>query len=335
MKPHPLTLCFAALALAACEPQRTSETPAGAVLRPAATPPSASPAASPPPGPAVPLVLAPAPGSMADAGTSTEAGPEEAFFDVIALEHHHRNGADHLRRARALRDEGDLVGALAEVRRAVADDPADSLALLQVAKLAGVVGDTALLAEAWGRLAQQDQEDAGPAIQHARALIALKQFALAAMSGLDAIERNPASAEAQHVTGRAYLSGGDLVSAIHHFERAIELAPSHGHALNNLGFAYLRASRNEEAVAVLEQAADLLPTVAYVQNNLGVALERVGRLEEAKGAYALASSLSPRYMQAQINSARLRRVASAGDLVLPDEGPADSEGTSDEALQRR
>lgn len=332
MKLHALSACLAALALvAACDDGRTSSrTPsaprvhaASAVSAPVA---AAGPAAPAPPSATVPgQVPSPDPTVALDGG----AGTEEPF-DVLALEHTHRDGVDHLRRARTLRDEGDLAGAMAEVRRAVADDPQDTQALLQLAKLAGVVGDTSMMAEAWGRVAEQDHEDAFPAIQHARALIALKQYDLAAMSGLDAIERNPSSAEAQHITGRAYLSGGDLTAAISYFERALELQPDHGYALNNLGFAYLRANRNEEAVEVLQQAADLLPTVAYVQNNLGVALERTGRVDEAKGAYALASSLSPRYIKAQVNSARLRKVASAAAVAMPETEVA-AETSSDEA----
>ncbi len=260
----------------------------------------------------VPTVAAPREEPVAPVQPGVDAG---TAFDALALEHPHRDGVDHLRRSGTMRDEGDLSGALSEARRAVADDPQDTFALLQVARLAGVMEELDLAAEAWGRIAQLDQEDAAAALQHARALIALRQFGPATMSALDAIERNPTSAEAQHVTGRAYLSAGDLASAITHFEKAVELAPDHGHALNNLGFAYLRANRNGDAVTVLEKAADLLPTVAYVQNNLGVALERTGRTAEAQGAYGLASSLSPKYIKAQLNQARVRKVASAAGVA--------------------
>jgi Flp pilus assembly protein TadD len=113
------------------------------------------------------------------------------------------------------------------------------------------------------------------------------------------------------VIGRAELAEGDLSGAIASFKKAIELVPDHGYALNNLGYALLRANLNDEAVDVLEHAAEILPNVAYVHNNLGVAYERVGREEEAEAEYTRSASLSPKYVKAQVNSARMKRLASA------------------------
>lgn len=285
-----LTACLAALLLGAC-----SEKPSTPAPRPVA------------PAPRAPIT------SVPDASTAVlatpDAGAEVAQVDPIALEHAHRNGVDHLARADRLREEGDIMGALAEARRAVADAPEDPDALQQVAKLAGLAQRHEVVADAWSRLAELQPDDAAPAIRHARALLQLKDYAAAALSALDAIARDPQNPEAYQAAGRAYLSSGELAAAITMFEKVIELDPDHGYALNNLGLAYLRTNRNEDAVEVLTRAADLLPTVAFVHNNLGVAYERVGAMEQAKGAYALASSLSPKYVNAQVNRARLRTAA--------------------------
>jgi len=286
-----LTCCAAALALCACQ-----DPPPASPARPSVAAPRA------PLGAPAPLALAP------DAGAGEEAAPE---VDPLALEHSHVGDVDHLGRADRLREEGDVMGALAEARRAVADDPEDEDALAEAARLASLAERMDLAALAWGRLAQLEPDDAAPAIRQARALLASGELASAEDAAKDAIARDPQDPEAYQVAGRAYLAQDQLAGAISMFEQAVSLDPEHGYALNNLGFAYLRASRNEEAVQVLERAADLLPTIAFVHNNLGVALERTGRLDEARGAYGLASSLSPKYVKAQVNRARMQRTASA------------------------
>jgi Flp pilus assembly protein TadD len=93
--------------------------------------------------------------------------------------------------------------------------------------------------------------------------------------------------------------------------------------MNNLGLAYLRSDQNQKAVEILTQAAEFLPQVAYVQNNLGVALERVGQVGEAKLAYARATSLSPKYVKAQLNAKRVKRLASSNDQPVD---PEDAQG---------
>jgi len=238
-----------------------------------------------------------------------EQAPRPAPEDALALPHEHGRRVDHLGRARSLRELGDMAGALTEVRRALHDDPADTDALTQAARLARLQGqfDFALLA--YSRLGHLVPEDAGALIQQARLLVSLGRHEEGVRVGEEAVLRAPEDAEAYQVLGRAHLMGGELTSAILRFQQAVHLEPEHGYALNNLGFAYLRAGENAKAAEVLAQAAALLPNVAYVHNNLGVAWERLGRKEEARAAYATATRLSPRYVQARVNADRMSRVA--------------------------
>ncbi|WP_141325595.1 tetratricopeptide repeat protein [Myxococcus sp. AB025B] len=243
--------------------------------------------------------------------------PRVAVEDALALPHEHTRRVDHLGRARALRELGDVSGALTEVRRALHDEPSDTEALMTAARLARLQGQSELALAAYARLGSLMPEEAGALIQQARLLVSLGRHAEAVRVGEEAVVRAPEDAEGYQVLGRAHLASGELSPAILRFQQAVHLEPEHGYALNNLGFAYLRAGEDAKAAEVLARAAELLPHVAYVHNNLGVAWERLGREEEARGAYAQATRLSPRYVQARVNAERMNRVARA-DLAPSD-----------------
>lgn len=316
LKKSLLPTCLAALGLAAW-----SDVPLPASLRPwlalaeqhARTREMATPV--------VPQDFAEAPRLIALAppevpGPVVEQAPRPAPEDTLALPHEHGRRVDHLGRARTLRELGDVSGALTEARRALHDDPADTDALTQAARLARLHGQSDVALLAYARLGHLVPEDAGALIQQARLLVSLGRHAEAVRVGEEAVLRAPEDAEAYQVLGRAHLVGGELAPAILRFQQAVHLEPEHGYALNNLGFAYLRAGENAKAAEVLAQAAELLPNVAYVHNNLGVAWERLGRKEEARAAYGTATRLSPRYVQARVNADRMSRVAQV-DLYSP------------------
>lgn len=306
MKRTLLTACVAALSLTACHKDSRKPQPVARGDSAPAAPPRT-----------VLLPLAPpqsSAGAVPDAG---DVGTPPA--DTLALAHD-ADHIDHLARAQQLRSDGDLSGALAEARRGLGDDGNDEDALMLIGRLGRMTGRDDLAAEAYGRIASLEPQDASPLIQQARVFVHMGQLEEAEAIANAALSRDVDDPEVYQVLGRAYLSEGQLQKAIDTFQKVIALAPEHGYALNNLGLAYLRANRNTDAVDVLKQASMLLPDVAFVQNNLGIALERTGDPDDAQAAYARAMSLSPKYLKAQLNSGRLQRVASAepsGD-TLPD-----------------
>ncbi|WP_163998599.1 tetratricopeptide repeat protein [Pyxidicoccus caerfyrddinensis] len=235
---------------------------------------------------------------------------------LLPLPHTHGRRVDHLARARTLRELGDLSGSLTECRRALHDDPADTDALTQAARLARLTGQTEVAVRAYEQLGRLLPEDSDALVQQARLLVSLGRHAEAVQVGEEAVLRSPEDAEVYQVLGRAHLGAGQLSAAILRFQQAVHLEPEHGYALNNLGFAYLRAGEDAKAADVLAQAASLLPHVAYVHNNLGVAYERLGHVEEARAAYANATRLSPRYVQARVNADRVNRLARV-DVARP------------------
>ncbi|RJS15408.1 hypothetical protein DRW03_33350 [Corallococcus sp. H22C18031201] len=300
-----LPACFAALGITAwgdvpgalaSRVQRPHTAPSEAMSAPLSTPEAprdlaAAPLASTPGLPAVPAPVADA--------------------DGLGLVHSHGRKVDHLGRSRVLSELGDLSGALTECRRALHDEPLDSDALAELARLARLAGQTELALQAYTRLGRMEASSTGPLLQQARLLLSLGRAADAVHAGEEALLRDPEDPQVYQVLGLAHLSTGELAPAILRFQQAVHLDPEHGYALNNLGFAYLRAGENQKAMEVLAQAATLLPHVAYVHNNLGVACERLGRTEEARAAYATATRLSPRYVQARVNADRMKRLAHA------------------------
>jgi tetratricopeptide (TPR) repeat protein len=247
---------------------------------------------------------------------------------VLGLSHVDRGAQDHLARARVLKDEGDTLESLAEARRQLQDSPEDDDALEMVARAAQSLGQNALAAAAFEKLAAVREDDAVPLVQAARMHLALKDAPGAERLASEALGRDGGNVEAYQALGRAALVQGDLRRAMDYLEQARVLAPSHGWVLNNLGFAYLRANENAEALETLARAAELLPAAAVVQNNLGVALERLGRTEEASAAFEKSSALAPHYTRALVNRARLAllRTTDGGSAPTPD---ADEEPDND------
>jgi tetratricopeptide (TPR) repeat protein len=265
------------------------------------------------PAPAPPLRAAQPVTPARDAGA---VGAKAALVPALGLPHTDRGAQDHLARARALRDDGDSLESLDEARRQLADSPDDEDALEVVARTAQSLGQNALAAEAFEKLADVREDDAMPLVQAARLHLVLKDSAGAARLASQALGRDDGSVEAYQALGRAALVDGDLRRAIDALQQAQALAPAHGWVLNNLGFAYLQANQNAQALETLSRAAELLPAAAVVQNNLGVALERLGKREEATAAFEQSAALAPHYTRALVNRARLAL------LATPDGGPA-------------
>lgn len=253
--------------------------------------------------------------------TEGETRPETQLRPRLGLPHDDAKPVDHLARARELKDEGDLRGALLESRRAVHDDPGSSAAHESAARHARATGDRELAKAAYLALGDLVPTDPLPLIRLARSFLAEGDAASARLSASEALERDPGLAEAHHLRGRAQLSLSHLPGAIADFKRATELDSRHGHAFNNLGYAYLLANEPLLAVPPLTRAAELLPAVAYVHNNLGIAYEKTGRPSDARAAYAAALSIRPNYVKAIVNKGRVNKLAAAGPS-LNDASPA-------------
>ncbi|MGO9066280.1 MAG: tetratricopeptide repeat protein [Myxococcaceae bacterium] len=276
----------------------------------------------PPPVEAAPRASLEAPALPPAEDAGAEPAPDSvaarvAAKGVLGLAHVDSVDVYNLARAKALREEGDTLGALAEARRQLADSPLDEDALEMVGRAARSLGQAGLAAAAFERLAGVHPDDASPLIEAARMDLLAGDEVGAARLAAQALARDEGNVEAYQVLGRAALVEGDVRHAIEWLEQARTLAPAHGWVLNNLGFAYLRAGENAKALETLQRASELLPEVALVQNNLGVALERVGQSAEASAAFEKSATLAPGYTRALVNRARLALLRTQEDGGTP------------------
>jgi tetratricopeptide (TPR) repeat protein len=335
-----LSACFAALSLTACDASQLRR-PQGLLpstanrLAHRADPSTEAPLPTPPGLPSPDEAL---PGTASlplpsEAPAEALPRPEDLTpaepADALSLPHEpHLYPVAHLDRAHALREEGDLSGALTEARRAVHDAANDidatEQALDALIQLARLSGQKQLAADAWRELAILFPDGPEPFVQQARSLLELGDTDGAFRAAEAALELDPEYPEIYQVLGRIHLSTGQPAEAIVRFRQAVHLDPYHGYALNNLGLTYLRTGQDALAAEALAQAAYLLPHVGFVHNNLGLAYERLGRYEEAHMAFDTASRLSPGDLKARLNLQRLNREAPrpAGHQPIPVLRPA-------------
>jgi serine/threonine protein kinase/Flp pilus assembly protein TadD len=166
--------------------------------------------------------------------------------------------AAHLAQAMTLQDSGDLDGAIAQFRRALALDPTDDEILRQLA----------LAYDADGKMLEAER------------LIK------------DTIRRNPASWVSYNLLGYFYFNHAQYDQAEPLFRTATELAPDYHPALSNLGGVYVAEGKYKEAETILTRAVALKPSV-YAYSNQGTAYFHLAKFSEAAAAYLQATKLNP------------------------------------------
>ncbi|MBT4872361.1 MAG: tetratricopeptide repeat protein [Marinovum sp.] len=109
----------------------------------------------------------------------------------------------------------------------------------------------------------------------------------------------------------------ELDEALAMIEKAVDLRPSSGFIVDSLGWVLFRMQQYEEAVPHLERAAELEPVDPIVNDHLGDVYWAVGRKREAHFQWQRALSFDPEEAEAD----RIRRKLDVGlDVVLQEEG---------------
>lgn len=164
-----------------------------------------------------------------------------------------------LRRARLLREGGDLHGARAAVERVEQLAPG----------LADAAIEAGLCAEVDGRLPE------------------------AAARYEEALRRDPEHGLAHLQLGSLVARQGRTEAALAHFEQALRTLPNSPIVHNNVATAHFQLGHLELAVAHYERALALQPDYFASQLNLGRVLARLGRKAEARAALQQAAALRP------------------------------------------
>lgn len=169
--------------------------------------------------------------------------------------------------ADALAGAGDLAGAEARYRDALAVDPSLDGAWAGLGRVAHRARRRADALAAFARAAELAPAHAGHAVALGAALVAAGRAndAIAVLEGATALA--PRRAEPWIQLASACQRAGDPDRAIDALERALALAPDHAAALNNLGNLLKETGRAGEAIAAYERALAADPTLAVAASN--------------------------------------------------------------------
>jgi tetratricopeptide (TPR) repeat protein len=110
-------------------------------------------------------------------------------------------------------------------------------------------------------------------------------------------------AESLYKTGLDSLWLGNFDNALGYFENAVNKNPARADAWVQVGYCKVKQGKNEEAIKAYQQAVLLNPESDEVRNKLGDAYYYSGRLMEAIGAYKEAVRLRPQSAEGYYNLA--------------------------------
>jgi tetratricopeptide (TPR) repeat protein len=122
---------------------------------------------------------------------------------------------------------------------------------------------------------------------------------------LEALETDPAAAQAHVNLISLYGRKGQMDAAQRHYEAALTLQGDRAGAHYNWGVLLARAQRPDDAVAAFRRALDVSPFHPQAHNNLATLLAGEGHLDDAASHYRHAIANDPGYRVARFNLGRV------------------------------
>jgi tetratricopeptide (TPR) repeat protein len=246
----------------------------------------------------------------------------------------------------ALAEEGDLAGAEAQYRAALAQTPdlADvhnnlGNVLAKTGRLAEAVENyqQALRLRAWdpavheglgsaflrlGRIEEARGQfeaalrlDPGSPAGHfdlGNVLDRMGQLAAAAAQYREALRLDPNYSQAWYNLANLLARKGQFAEAANAYASAVRLQPDFVDAHVNYGNVLTELNRTPEAIREFQSALRLQPNAADVHNNLGGLLAKTGQWAEARAQYEEALRLDPDYREARASLERIDAIRGAG-----------------------
>jgi Flp pilus assembly protein TadD len=207
---------------------------------------------------------------------------------------HNNLGALHVQR-------GELDQAIAEFRKSLEIEPANSEALLDLGMALAIKGEVAEAVAQFRRAVELKPDYAEAHYNLGAAMTVMGQTAQAAAEYQKALEFKPHYPEARHGLGLTFARNGQTDEAISQYRLALALNPDYAEDLNDLGSALFQRGEREDAIAQFRQAVELKPEFAEAHYNLGVALTTMGQSGQAAAEYAKALEIKPDYPEARYN----------------------------------
>jgi tetratricopeptide (TPR) repeat protein len=116
-------------------------------------------------------------------------------------------------------------------------------------------------------------------------------------------DKNGDPSETLYKTGLDSLWLGNFDNALAYFENAVNKNPARADAWVQVGYCKVKQGKNDEAIKAYQQAVLLMPESDEVRNKLGDAYYYSGRLMEAIAAYKEAVRLRPQSPEGYYNLA--------------------------------
>jgi tetratricopeptide (TPR) repeat protein len=142
-------------------------------------------------------------------------------------------------------------------------------------------------------------------LKQAQQQLGQRHFQAARSLFMQALEQEPASADAHYGLASACFMQGDFLAAAHHFKETTRHEPDRAGAYVNLGAIYNRLGRYDDAIATLRKGIDLDPHRGEGYYNLGLVHRHLEHWHLAIEAYKEAVRVSPNMADAHFNLANL------------------------------
>ncbi|WP_425073171.1 tetratricopeptide repeat protein [Sagittula sp. S175] len=229
--------------------------------------------------------------------------------------------------AEALRDQGDVAGAIAALEDLAQKQPDLTVAHTTLGDLYRQEERYADAVSAYTTALGLFEEE-GPRqwfLYYARAISHERQdqWTEAEADFRKALELNPEQPQVLNYLGYSLVEQKTkLDEALDMIERAVAARPDSGYIVDSLGWVLYRLGRYEEAVPHMEKAAELMPIDPVVNDHLGDVYWAVGREREAEFMWHRALSFVDwEDAAAEADPERIQRKLEVGlDQVLAEEG---------------
>ncbi|MCP5117139.1 MAG: tetratricopeptide repeat protein [bacterium] len=214
-----------------------------------------------------------------------------------------------LKRGLELADQGNMLQAEQEVRRALQLSPDHTGALTALGKIlgwTGRAGDARIYLE---KVVELKPTSAQARVNLGIALADAGDMGAALSEFQQAVKLDPNSASAHYNAGRALADLGQQQDAREHLRKAAALDPSLTDALNRLAQLERDAGSLEKAVELLGRAVRANPRNAQTHYSLGLVLADLSRTEQAIEQWEQAVEINPTHRQALYRLSQALRAA--------------------------
>ncbi|MGP1308653.1 MAG: tetratricopeptide repeat protein [Phycisphaerales bacterium] len=187
---------------------------------------------------------------------------------------------ERLDKAAGYSESGDTAAALAELARAIQDNPRLTQAYLSMGEIHRQTGNYEAMESAYAQATRVEPNNFDAVYGHGLALQLLNRVTEAIREYIRALQIKPNDRDANLNLATAYLQLGEAQQALPYARRAVEVDVEHGPGRVNLGAVYAALNRHREAVLEFEAAANRMDLTPELLLNMADSLGKIGRYRE-------------------------------------------------------